>query len=86
MIHYYFQGKPHAINVLPHGNSKTGLPFHPTEKSVLIKMSEELEKGTQPGKVYTKVSELIGASACIINTSLLLLLVHKLALLGFKAM
>ena len=58
-IQYMFSGKPQSIKVLPHGNSKTGLPFHPTDRSLLNEMHKST-RGSEVSsmKVYNKVSRL----------------------------
>ena len=58
-IQYMFSGKPQSIKVLPHGNSKTWLPFHPTDRSLLNEMHKST-RGSQVSsmKVYNKVSRL----------------------------
>ena len=39
LIQYHFDGKPQAIDVLPHGNSKNSIPIHTSDKSLLEKSS-----------------------------------------------
>ena len=44
--------EPHAVVARPHGNSKTGLPFQPTQKSVLKEIKKAVEGGASSGDVY----------------------------------
>ena len=55
-VQYHFKDEPHAIEVIKsHGNSKTAVPFHPADKSLLVRMKDELNTGLKPGQVYAKV-------------------------------
>lgn len=63
LIHYHFEGEPHSFDIRPHGNSKTGQPFHPTEKALLSKMKSELTKGQKPAKL--SVSECVSVCECV---------------------
>lgn len=60
-IQYKFDGVPKDFDILPHGNSRTQLPFHPADKSLLNKLHESTKSTTSGARsIYNKVSELIG--------------------------
>ena len=45
LVQYHFDGEPHqAIQNRPHGNSKTGIPFVPTKRSTIKKLTGEVQK------------------------------------------
>ena len=70
-IQYSFEGKPTSFDILPHGNSRSALPFHPTDRSLLKEIHESTtEEGVSAMKVYNKVR-------------IKSIIYHKLLFLGF---
>ena len=60
LIQYHFDGKPQAIDVLPHGNSKNSIPFHPSDKSLLEKVHQQTsDSSVSAQRLYNKVRILI---------------------------
>lgn len=56
VIQYVFAGSPQQVEAKPHGNSKGSLPFHPSRKSLLERISSESsKKTTRPLSLYNKV-------------------------------
>lgn len=58
-IQYHFEGEPQNVSVLPHGNSKSGLSYHPTDKSLLEQInSSTTDSAVSAMNIYNKVISL----------------------------
>lgn len=56
VVHYLFDGEPVEVVVGTHGNSKSDLPFYPSDRSLLRDIREQVTTKThQPANVYNKV-------------------------------
>lgn len=60
VTHYRFDGPPKKIHVVPHGNSKVGLPFHPSDNELIQKIRATIDSTTNTNaKIYQKVGNTI---------------------------
>lgn len=58
-VQYKFAGPPKSILVLPHGNAKSNLPFHPTDRTLLTEIRNRTrQRDSNPLRVYNQVNIL----------------------------
>lgn len=55
VVQYLFAGKPKKVSVLPHGNSKGALPFHPSDPTLLMDIKSAAASQDKPSRIYNKV-------------------------------
>lgn len=57
ITHYRFSGTPKKVQVMPHGNAKSQLPFHPSDKTLVKKIQQVTKKSAKSNsKLYQEVS------------------------------
>ena len=61
LVQYRFDGEPHAVVNKPHGNSKNSLPFIPTKKSTLEKLTSVVKEHSSTEEGSVKVDPSTGS-------------------------
>ena len=54
-VQYRFDNEPHMVHNNPHGNSKENVPFIPTKKGTITKLTEELQRQKSVKRAIFKV-------------------------------
>lgn len=57
VVQYCFDGEPHPVVNKPHGNSKNGLPFIPTKKSTLAKLTAAVKEHSSIKRAVHTIEE-----------------------------
>lgn len=56
VVSYNYDGDiPDKVTILPHGNSKSDLPFHPSTRTLLDDIREAVANPIPPACIYNKV-------------------------------
>ena len=57
LVQYRFDNEPHPVSNKPHGNSKDGVPFVPTKRSTIQKLTAEVQKQRSVKRAIFNVEE-----------------------------